>query len=70
MDQGAFYPALYRLEKQGLIEATWGQSENNGRARFYNLTYAGRKRLKDEVGNWGKSVRSMAPVLSAKAAPQ
>ena len=67
IEQGALYPALYRLESQGLISAEWGQSENNRRAKFYTLTAAGRRRLKDEVANWSRLVESMALVLSAKA---
>jgi len=68
IEQGALYPALYRLETQGLIAAEWGVSENNRRAKFYTLTAAGRKRLKDEVANWSQLVESMALVLGAKAA--
>lgn len=68
IEQGALYPALYRLETQGLIESEWGQSENNRRAKFYTLTPTGRKRLKDEVGGWNKLVEGMALALNAKAA--
>lgn len=67
IEQGALYPALYRLESQGLITAEWGQSDNNRRAKFYTLTAAGRRRLKDEVANWSRLVEGMALVLSAKA---
>lgn len=67
IEQGALYPALYRLETKGLLSAEWGQSENNHRAKFYTLTAAGRKHLKDEVANWNQLVESMALVLSAKA---
>jgi transcriptional regulator len=67
IEQGALYPALYRLETKGLISAEWGLSENNHRAKFYLLTPAGRKRLKDEVANWHQLVESMALVLGAKA---
>ncbi len=49
---GALYPALHRLEHQGWINAEWGVSENNRRARFYSLTKAGRKQLETEVGKW------------------
>ena len=47
--QGSLYPALYRLEHQGLIAAEWGQSENNRKAKYYTLTAAGRRRLRDET---------------------
>jgi len=67
IEQGALYPALYRLESQGLIDAEWGQSENNRRAKFYTLTSAGRKRLKDEVASWSQLVETMALALGAKA---
>lgn len=52
VEQGSLYPALYRLEEQGWIEAEWGLSENNRRARFYSLTPAGRKQLTVETANW------------------
>jgi PadR family transcriptional regulator PadR len=52
VEQGSLYPALYRLEEQGWIEAEWGLSENNRRARFYSLTTAGRKQLSVETANW------------------
>lgn len=67
IEQGALYPALYRLETQGLVSAEWGQSENNRRAKFYTLTSAGRKRLKEEVANWSKLAEGMALALGAKA---
>ncbi len=49
IQQGSLYPALYRLEAQGLVTWTWGESENRRRAKFYRLTVAGRRRLNDEV---------------------
>src|SRR5579875_1885480 len=50
--QGSLYPALYRLEHQGLIAADWGQSENNRKAKYYKLTAAGRRRLREETAGW------------------
>lgn len=50
--QGSLYPALYRLEHQGLIAAEWGQSENNRKAKYYTLTATGRRRLRDETAGW------------------
>src|SRR5207244_9718005 len=50
--QGSLYPALYRLEHQGLITAEWGESENRRRAKYYTVTAAGRKRLKEEAAGW------------------
>ena len=52
LNQGSLYPALYRLEKQGLIRSEWNVSENNRRARFYALTPAGRRQLAAERANW------------------
>ena len=52
IQQGSLYPAVYRLEHQGLLSSEWGTSENNRRARFYQLTTAGRRRLKEEQQGW------------------
>jgi transcriptional regulator len=68
IQQGALYPALYRLEHQGLIESEWGTSENNRRAKFYRLTAAGRRRLGQEVASWNRLAEAMALVL--RATPQ
>ena len=54
IEQGALYPGLFRLVKQGLLKANWGTSENNRRAKFYELTAAGRKRLREETKNWNR----------------
>jgi transcriptional regulator len=63
--QGSLYPALYRLEHQGLIDAEWGDSENNRKAKYYKLTAAGRKRLKEETADWQKLTSAVASVLDA-----
>ena len=63
--QGSLYPALYRLEEQGLIEAEWGSSENNRRAKYYRLTRAGRKRLASETEKWERLSAAVARVLAA-----
>ncbi|PYV18917.1 MAG: PadR family transcriptional regulator [Acidobacteria bacterium] len=65
VQQGSLYPALYRLENQGLIVAGWGASENNRRARFYRLTAKGRKRLEAEESNWERLAAAIAQVLAA-----
>src|SRR5580698_7905279 len=52
--QGSLYPALYRLEHQDLIAAEWGQSENNRRAKYYTLSEAGRRRLREEPAGWNR----------------
>src|ERR671912_1351213 len=63
VQQGALYPALYRLEQQGLIDSEWGTSENNRRAKFYRLTAAGRSRLGDEMASWNRIVDAIAMAL-------
>jgi PadR family transcriptional regulator, regulatory protein PadR len=65
IEQGALYPALFRLEHQGLLDAEWGVSENNRKAKFYDLTAAGRKRLKTETESWQRLSSAMATVLAA-----
>src|SRR5215470_11608769 len=57
IEQGALYPALFRLERQGLVDAEWGASDNNRRAKFYSLTAKGRKRLREETEGWKEQVR-------------
>ena len=61
--QGSLYPALHRLEYKGWIEAEWGESENNRRAKFYSLTKAGRKQLEAELENWERLTSAIALVL-------
>jgi PadR family transcriptional regulator PadR len=68
IEQGALYPALYRLERQGLLDTEWGTSENNRRAKFYKLTLAGRKRLREETDDWTALVRAMGAALRARPA--
>ena len=66
IEQGALYPALYRLEHQGQLKSEWGISENNRRAKFYELTASGRKRLKLEVETWNRLAAAMALALGAQ----
>jgi PadR family transcriptional regulator PadR len=65
IQQGALYPALYRLEQQGLIAADWGVSDNNRRAKYYTLTTLGRRRLRDESDGWNRLADAMALALRA-----
>ena len=65
---GTFFPALYRLEEQGLLAARWGRSENNRKARFYALTRAGEKRLRAETREWGRVALAIDRVLRATEA--
>ncbi|HEY3884322.1 MAG TPA: PadR family transcriptional regulator [Vicinamibacterales bacterium] len=67
LEQGALYPALYRLERQRLLATEWGTSENNRRAKFYTLTVAGRRRLKEETESWNRSAAAIATVLEARS---
>jgi PadR family transcriptional regulator PadR len=63
VDHGSLYPALQRLERQGLIKSTWGISDLNRRARFYELTRAGRRKLTAETGKWERMVRAIGRVM-------
>jgi transcriptional regulator len=63
--QGALYPALYRLEEQGLLASEWGVSENNRRAKFYRVTRAGERRLQQETDGWNRLAAGVAFVLRA-----
>ena len=63
--QGSLYPALYRLEHQGLIESEWGESENRRRAKYYRLTDAGRQRLEEAAAGWERLAAAMAAALHA-----
>ena len=65
IQQGALYPALYRLEQQAVIESDWGVSDNNRRAKYYTLTPLGRRRLRDESESWNRLVEAMALALRA-----
>src|ERR1700704_2933587 len=66
VEQGALYPALYRLEHQGLLDTEWGTSDNNRKAKFYSLTAAGRKRLKAETRRWNRTALAMNTALRAQ----
>lgn len=66
VEQGALYPALYRLEDQGLLATEWGVSENNRRAKYYELTRAGERRFREEKQNWSRAAAAMAAVLAAE----
>jgi transcriptional regulator len=67
VEQGALYPALYRLEHQGLLTTEWGTSENNRRAKYYSLTAAGRKRLRQETDSWNRLATAMSAALRARS---
>jgi PadR family transcriptional regulator, regulatory protein PadR len=64
--QGSLYPALYRLEQHNLIVSEWGQSENNRRAKYYTLTAAGRRRLREETEGWNRLASAIGAALNTK----
>ena len=63
IQQGSLYPALHRLERRGWIKARWGTSENNRRAKYYELTKSGRRQLETETDTWNKLTAAVAQVL-------
>ncbi len=67
IQQGSLYPALYRLEHQGWIASEWGESENNRRAKFYQLTSAGKKQLRAESEKWNRMAGLIGSILSTKS---
>jgi PadR family transcriptional regulator, regulatory protein PadR len=67
VNQGSLYPVLLRLEQEGAIESDWGASENNRRARYYQLTRDGRRQLQAEVKDWRQTTEIIARFLGAKA---
>ena len=66
IEQGALYPGLFRLVRQGLLKTKWGVSDSNRRAKYYELTAAGRKRLQQETESWNRLAAAMASALSAQ----
>ena len=66
VEQGALYPALFRLEQQGLLATKWGVSDNNRRAKYYRLTSAGRRRLRAETASWNRLVTAMTAALQTR----
>jgi len=63
INQGSLYPALYRLEQQGLIKSEWGNSDNNRQAKFYQLTRSGKKQLSEETENWTRLSAAVDRIL-------
>jgi PadR family transcriptional regulator PadR len=68
IEEGALYPALHRMERKGWLEAEWGVTENNRKAKYYRLTPAGRRRLAAEVSRWSRYAEVVQLVLSAQGA--
>jgi transcriptional regulator len=69
LEEGTLYPALYRMENRGWIRAEWRLTENNRRAKYYQLTAAGRRQLTREADNWARFAEAMAKVFSAAGQP-
>ena len=67
IEQGALYPALYRLEHQGLLRTEWGMSDNNRKAKFYTISPRGRKQLRAETANWARIAGVMGRVLEPES---
>jgi transcriptional regulator len=67
IQQGSLYPALFRLEHDGLIESEWGESENKRKAKYYRLTTAGRRQLQEETKKWNRMTDIIAGILNAPA---
>src|SRR3954447_26507252 len=66
IEQGALYPALFRLVRQGLLKTEWGKSDNNRRAKYYELTRKGRKRLQEETEWWKRAAAAVTTALAAR----
>ena len=66
VEQGALYPALFRLEEKGMLASEWGVSENNRRAKYYRLTRKGEKRLREQTDTWNRVATGIATVLAAR----
>jgi PadR family transcriptional regulator len=66
IEQGALYPGLFRLVKQGLLKSAWGVSENNRKAKFYELTAPGKKRLREETANWNRLANAIGAALAVQ----
>jgi DNA-binding PadR family transcriptional regulator len=67
LNQGTLYPALLRLEQRGWIRSAWGVSDNNRRAKFYDLTNNGRSQVREEIENWSRTVALMSRFVEASA---
>ncbi len=63
IEEGSLYPALYRMEKRDWVESQWGKSQNNRRAKYYELTELGRKRLRDQTESWGRLVWAIGRIV-------
>ena len=69
VQQGSLYPALYRLEHNGLLLTEWGESENNRRAKYYTLSAAGRQQLQSDTDKWSRMAKLVSAILRTTTAP-
>ena len=69
IQQGSLYPALYRLEHNGLLRAEWGESDNNRRAKYYTLSAAGKKQLQSDTAKWDHMAKLVSAILRTTTAP-
>ena len=69
VEEGSLYPALHRLQRKGLVEAQWGQSETNRRAKFYRMTPAGETRLREGISGWQRLALAVTKALGSTEAP-
>ncbi len=67
VEEGSLYPALYRMQRRGWLKAEWGKSENNRRAKFYQLSRVGRNRLEKETADWGNFAAAVDKVLESES---
>ena len=68
IEEGSLYPALHRLEQKGWLDAEWGMTENNRKAKYYQLTKPGRKQLATELGRWARYTKAVAQIIAANGA--
>ena len=69
VEEGSLYPALYRMARKGWIEAEWGVSENNRRAKFYSLTAEGRRQFREQTGGWQRFAAAVTRAVGSTQAP-
>ena len=69
VEEGSLYPALYRMSRKGWIKARWGLSENNRRAKFYQLTSEGRRQLREQISGWQRLAAAVSQAVTSKVAP-
>jgi transcriptional regulator len=69
VEEGSLYPALYRMSRKGWIKARWGLSDNNRRAKFYQLTSEGRRQFREQISGWQRLAAAVSQAVTSKVAP-